>query len=116
MIWGESQFEVVRREIIPENEVKNESELIRMTNVIEDTKSQRKEPAKRRRSYRRKKPRAVSQKEQDGTDNAAVIPVDVKEPEEILHESDASVSEAEQKEEELKKRKRKISFFDFFRS
>jgi ribonuclease E len=116
MIWGESQFEVVRREIIPENEVKNESELIRMSNVIEDTKSQRKEPAKRRRSYRRKKPRAVSQKEQDGTDNAAVIPVDVKEPEEILHESDASVSEAEQKEEELKKRKRKISFFDFFRS
>lgn len=116
MIWGESQFEVVKRDIAPEDGVKDERELVRMTDVLEDRKLQKRGPDRRRRNYRRRKPKAVPPKEQDGTGDTSLRPEEVKEPAEMLPKPDVPTSETEQKEEDLKKTKRKISFFDFFRS
>ncbi len=143
MLWGESRFEVIKKEVAVEDLSKEASESIKQPEVSDkgevesritggalspggpDTgpmkasaPARKEEPQKKKRSYRRRKPRAAvspAEKETEtGTDTSA-DKVEQEKLEAIPPKTDEIKSETRESEEIPEKRKKKISFFDFFK-
>ena len=115
LIWGESRFEVVKRELPVENSSKGDSELVSITDIFDEEKTgtqQQEPPVRKKRNYRRRRPRS-----QPPQENQKVLTV----PEETAktqdHPAKLSVEPVlpEDGKEDSLKEKRKISFFDIFR-
>ena len=114
LIWGESRFEVVKREIPAENASKGDSELVGITDVDDEDqiKTQKKEPFRKKRGYRRRRPKSQPQQEEQRAHAAPDGTVETQgQPEE---QTDGPV-ESEEGKEDSPGEKRKIRFFDIFR-
>jgi len=138
MLWGESRFEVTKKEVVAEDLSKEASESIKQPEVSDEgeTKAQKTgrgsspngsdtglmkakgEPQKKKRSYRRRKPKAAVSPDvketKTGTDTPA-NEVDQEKVETIPPKTDEIGAKTRESEEIPEKRKKKISFFDFFK-
>lgn len=144
MLWGESRFEVIKKEVAAEDSSKEASESIKQPELSDEGETEsritggarspsgpgtgpmkasapakKEEPQKKKRSYRRRKPKAaVSPDEKEtkaGTDTAA-DKVEQEKSEAIPPKTDEIKAETRESEEIPEKRKKKTSFFDFFKT
>ncbi len=138
MLWGESRFEVTKKEVVAEDLSKEASESIKQPELSDEGETvSRKtggdrspngpdtglmkakgEPQKKKRGYRRRKPKAAvspDKKETKMGTDTSVDKVEQEKLETIPPKTDEIKAETRESEEIPEKRKKKISFFDFFK-
>jgi len=118
MLWGESRFEVIKKEVATEDLSKEASESVKQPEVSDEaeTGSQKKEPQKKKRSYRKRKPKAAVSPDEKETKTSTDTPenkVEQEKIEAIPPKTDEIKTETSKPEEIPEKRKK--SFFDFFK-
>lgn len=118
LIWGESRFEVVKREIAAENLSEGDNELVSITGVFDEEKgrTQKKESVRKKRNYRRRRPKSQPPQEEQKTVTVTEEMVQAPDhPEEIPKGLPKEPGQSEDRKEDNLKDKRKIRFFDIFR-
>ncbi|MBN2254422.1 MAG: Rne/Rng family ribonuclease [Deltaproteobacteria bacterium] len=114
LIWGESRFEVVKREGKDERVIKGESEQVSITDGFdeEQSKAHKKEQPRKKRNHRRRRPKSQSAQGDQATpagSDGAVEPQD--QPAELQDDP----AQREDNREDFLKEKKKLRFFDIFR-